>query len=294
MSDLGIRREANRNLERENRDEYDALRTFDSTGDATGLAAARPHTYRAICAHLLIEKKANVTPNTLAVVDRVSRLSYCALNEAANRVANYLNTMGVGMHARVGLCLDRSADAIVAVLGILKAGASYVPLERGYPAARLVAMINDAGLVLIITDSQCQSCLPPSTCQTLLLDGAASDIRRQQSANLQSVVTLASEAYIGYTSGSSGDPKGVVHTHRHLVHRIPDINAGDVCSMNVSLSFAFSLVRLFPPLFCGATLVIVQDSEVKDVEAFSLLVEREAITNIALVPSLLSQLVLAN
>src|SRR5579871_376343 len=247
--------------------------------------------YPLACAHEQIDEQAYKNPDHIALVYKDNRVSYASLTERSNRIARYLQKLGIGPETMVGLCLERSADAIIALLGILKAGGAYVPLDPDLPQDRLNQMIRDAGLPLIVTTSKLIRYLPASVSRLICLDKDFVHFDLESSDRVESMVGLENAAYVCFTSGSTGVPKGVVHTHRQLIHYRPPVSEGNIWILNVALNFGFSMARLFPPLFSGLPLVIVPDEKSTGADELVGLIEREKVTNIGLVPSALEQLI---
>lgn len=163
----------------------------------------------------LIEAQAKRTPNAVAAVFGPERISYRELDRGSNRFARYFKTHGIGEGARVGLCLPRSFEMLMAVLGILKTGAAYVPLDAAYPRERLEMMLEDAGLQALLTHSSLLSSLPASPHPTcLILDAEAQQITRESDAPLDRLPRQDRLIYLTYTSGSTGKPKGIEMTQR--------------------------------------------------------------------------------
>jgi amino acid adenylation domain-containing protein len=235
----------------------------------------------------LVARQAQRFPSRSALVCNGHTLDYASLNCQANQLGSFLRNRGISRGALVGLCLERSLDEVIGLLAILKAGGVYVPLDPDLPPERLSFMIQDAGLQLTLSKRAFVERLSHVATSIVCVDEIKRDVARESTADFESNVSADMPAYVSYTSGSTGKPKGVIHSHRHLVHRMPTMEESDVCCLNVSLSFAFSLVRLFPPLFLGAKLVLIPNDVLKDPRRLARLIELEQITNIGLVPSVL-------
>ena len=148
------------------------------------------------------------------------RLSYGELDAASNRLAHHLRGLGVGAESIVGLCIERSAAMLVGLLGILKAGAAYLPLDPGYPAERLGFMLSDAGATVLVTQSALVGRVAADAHVRLLcLDGDAAALARQPASACRPALHPDNPAYVIYTSGSTGTPKGVVVSHRNVLNR---------------------------------------------------------------------------
>jgi natural product biosynthesis luciferase-like monooxygenase protein len=214
------------------------------------------------CVHTLIEEQVARTPDAIALADGVSTLSYRELDERANRLAHRLVTMGVQPDARVGVCMERSADVVVAVVGVLKAGGAYVPLDPDYPVERLEYMAHDAGLVALITADGVGASLAPHGVRVVDLTRDAESLGEQSSKRPAVDVGAENLAYVIYTSGSTGRPKGVMIEHRNVVNffaamddRVPRSDGGTWLAVT-SLAFDISVLELLWPLTRGFKVVV--------------------------------------
>ncbi|MBI3405302.1 MAG: amino acid adenylation domain-containing protein [Acidobacteria bacterium] len=241
----------------------------------------------------LFEAQAARTPKSAAVIDGKSRLTFSELNERANQLAHYLNSKGVGPETLVSLCLERSASAIVGLLGILKAGGAYVPLDPAYPRERLQFMLDDSGATFLLTDSRMMGRIGKGAATTIQLDADSKAIEKESKENPPGSVSAENLAYVIYTSGSTGQPKGVQATHGASLNRFHwmwskfPFQQDDVCCQKTSLSFVDSVWELFGPLLQGVPTVILSDEQVKDPRAFTEALAQNRVTRIVLVPSLL-------
>ena len=169
-----------------------------------------------MCVHHLFEAQAEHTPDTVAVVFEDTPLTFQDLNRRANQLAHYLRRLGVGPDTLVGLCVARSLEMVIGVLGILKAGGAYVPLDPTYPPERLTFMLEDAKAWVLLTQQQLLKDLPRHGARVVCLDTDWQSLSRESEENPCSGVTAENLAYTIYTSGSTGKPKGVAMTHRPL------------------------------------------------------------------------------
>ncbi|MEH2298293.1 MAG: amino acid adenylation domain-containing protein [Nostoc sp.] len=215
-----------------------------------------------ICIHQLFETQVEKTPDAIAVVFEEELISYRELNLRANQLAHYLQSLGVGSEVLVGLCVERSLEMVVGVLGILKAGGAYVPLDYAYPQERLAFMLQDAQVSVLLTQEKLKAGLPNHQAEIICLD-----------TNWQSIdygldnpthnITSNNLAYVIYTSGSTGQPKGVQIQHRSAVNLLnavakePGLTAEDTLLSVTSLSFDIAVSEIFLPLSVGAKLVLV-------------------------------------
>lgn len=212
--------------------------------------------------HELIEEQVTRTPNDTAVVFQDSSLSYEALNTEANQLAHYLIQQGVGVGSLVGVLMERSEHLPIALLGILKAGAAYVPLDPHYPLERLHFMIEDANVAAVLTDTHSASLISEAKTRLIPLDTLQGEIAKQNSHNPNTSVTARDLAYVIYTSGSTGKPKGVMVEHGNVVNFFTGMNerlqpsSKGVWLAVTSISFDISVLELFWTLTQGFTIVL--------------------------------------
>ena len=214
------------------------------------------------CAHVLIEEQVRRTPDAIALVDGINTLTYQKLDARANRLAHRLLALGVQADSRVGVCMERSVNLVVAVLGVLKAGGAYVPLDPDYPAERLEYMARDAGLVALVTADDVGSSLAPHGVPVVDLTADAESLADESSQRPAGNVTAENLAYVIYTSGSTGRPKGVMIEHRNVVNffaamedRVPHSDGGTWLAVT-SLAFDISVLELLWPLTRGFKVVV--------------------------------------
>lgn len=239
------------------------------------------------CIHELIERQAHRTPQAIALISGGLTVTYEELCARANQVAHHLCRRGAGAEAYIGVCLERSIDAAIALLGILKSGAAYVYLDPTHPDKRLQQLVQDCNPKWIVTDASHQGRFPdPSICITMAETG------NEEVSALHPNVDPDNAACLLYTSGSTAIPKGVVEIHRSLTARLtcgplPDMEAGDICCLNSSLGFGITASRLFLPLALGARLVIFSEEEVSDIQCFVRGIERHRVSSAFISPVLL-------
>ena len=233
----------------------------------TGLAAAEPE----LCLPEMIAAQARQNPDQVALIFEEQQLSYGDLNQRANQLAHYLQSLGVGSEVLVGLCVERSLEMVVGLLGILKAGGVYVPLDPSFPQARLAYMIADSGMRVLVTHRQLDQSLPVRPASIVHLDSDWSTIARQDTSNSKLPETPPENlAYVLYTSGSTGKPKGVAIPHAAVVNflrsmqREPGFSANDRLLAVTTLSFDIAGLELYLPLVSGGTTVIASREDTYD------------------------------
>ncbi|BAL88453.1 putative NRPS [Actinoplanes missouriensis 431] len=241
--------------------------------------------------HELIARQAAITPTLVAVSDQEEELRYQDLDERANQLAHRLLELGVKPEDRVALCLRRSSQMVVAMLGVLKAGAAYVPLDPQYPAERLTYMLTDSESTVLVSESALLDRLPADTVPTLLLDADYAGIAAQPRSRPPVEVGAGALAYIIYTSGSTGLPKGVLVAHRGVVNNLTwrqrtwPLRPGDPVLQNHPFSFDPSVWATFWPLMVGAECVISPPAKQLDPGALVRLIRDRRIVVYGAVPS---------
>ena len=217
------------------------------------------------CVHELFQKQAERSPEAIAVVAKDRQFTYAELNARANQLARFLKRFGVGPDSLVGLCVERSPEMMVGILGILKAGAGYVPLDPTYPSERLSFMVQDANIFVLLTQSHLLDTLPQHNGPRLSLDSDWDIIAKEKKENPVSRATPENLAYVIYTSGSTGQPKGVMVPHRGLVNYLSwcteayEVAKGCGAPVHSSISFDLTITSLFSPLMVGRSVFLVAD-----------------------------------
>ncbi|HYY97547.1 MAG TPA: AMP-binding protein, partial [Pyrinomonadaceae bacterium] len=212
--------------------------------------------------HELFEEQAARVPERVALVHESAQLNYAELNARANRLARHLRSLGVGAESRVGVFLERSAEAIVSLLAVLKAGGAYVPLDPSYPRERLSFMSEDTGVRVILTSESLAGRLPETDARVVRLDSEREEIASQSAEDLPATSTPDNLAYVIYTSGSTGRPKGVMVTHRAVVRLVRGANyvelTPDECVLQFApLAFDASTFEIWGALLNGARLAVM-------------------------------------
>ncbi|HKR95744.1 MAG TPA: AMP-binding protein, partial [Candidatus Angelobacter sp.] len=246
--------------------------------------------------HGLFEEQAARNPKALALIYE-EQVSYQELNEHANQIAHYLRGVGVRRGSRVGLCLERSVEAIVCMLGILKAGAAYVPLDPKYPKSRLNFLIQDADIQVLLTQIMLLQSMPENRKRLICIDSEAAAVLGQKTENPGSGASADDVAYIVYTSGSTGRPKGVAVSHgaagNHMQWITRECPLGENGRMlhKHSTSFDAALSEILQPLLSGATLVIAPPGAEYDSGALIQIMRKQQVSAIDAVPAMLKALI---
>jgi amino acid adenylation domain-containing protein len=226
------------------------------------------HSYPRACIHELFELQVEQSPGAIAVIYGDSHLTYRDLNQRANQLAWYLLKQGVGVELPVGVCIDRGPEMVIAVLAILKAGGTYVPLDSGLPDERLAFILGDVQPQVVLTMQKLRRDIFGKN--TVILDASLDEIAHQRKENPTNISGPQNLAYVMYTSGSTGKPKGVSIEHRSVVNllssmqRVPGLNSEDVLLAVTTLSFDIAGLEIYLPLISGARLVIARSEEVVD------------------------------
>ncbi|HEX7175266.1 MAG TPA: amino acid adenylation domain-containing protein [Pyrinomonadaceae bacterium] len=267
----------------------EAERRLLSEFNDTAVAFPPPH-----CIHQIFEEQVELTPDAVALVFEEEQLTYRELNRRANQLAHHLRSFGVGPDVPVGICMGRSIETIIAVLGTLKAGGAYLPLDPVYPAERLAFMLEDCQASVLLTQSDLLGALPPGRARVLCLDDAREELNGESDANPRSGVAEENLGYIIYTSGSTGRPKGVSLPQRALVNLLrwhcATLRPGARTLQFASLSFDASFHEIFAALFTGGTLYLMQEGLRRDMNALAVLMRDQAIEKIILPVVVLQEL----
>jgi amino acid adenylation domain-containing protein len=251
--------------------------------------------YPQVCLHELFEAQVRRTPQAIALEYQSQQLSFAALDARANQLAHYLRAQGVGPDTRVGLCVERSLEMVIGILGILKAGGAYAPLDPSYPTQRLAYMLEDCAPAVLLLQSSVQGMLPWQG-KSLCLDTQWDEVAQYPSSTLspaQLGLTLEHLAYVIYTSGSTGKPKGVMNHHRGLVNRLwwaqqeYQVGPADRLLQKTPFSFDVSVWELLLPMLSGARLVMARPGGHLDPQYLSEVLQERQITMVHFVPSML-------
>ncbi len=256
--------------------------------------AARPEPS---CLHKLFEAQVERTSDSVAIETAGERISYRELDERANRLAAYLRACGVRLEDRIGVCLERSSEMIVALLGVLKAGAAYLPLDPTYPRERLAFMVQDAGIKLLLTNGSATGALPEQNDVAVLrLDTQWEEISGVSEDVASPTTDPRNAAYVIYTSGSTGQPKGVLVEHRGVCNMIAvqtrafAVQPESRVLQFASFGFDASVSEIFMALTVGATLYLADTELLAAPAALAQLINEQGITIVTLPPVVLNLL----
>jgi amino acid adenylation domain-containing protein len=236
------------------------------------------------CMHHLFEAQAERTPLATAAAFEAHEMSYRELNRRANQIAHYLQGLGVGPEVKVGIFMDRSLDMLAGLLGIIKAGGAFVPLDPTYPKRRLAFLYEDAAISVLLTEQRLADSLPDYRGKVVCLDSDAGIIERQSAHNPTSAAGPDNLAYVIYTSGSTGRPKGVAVAHGALVNFSLDaieqfaLTASDRVLQFASMSFDVAIEEITPALLCGAAVIMRDQRQLASPADLTRVIYQERVT----------------
>ena len=251
------------------------------------------------CIHQLFEEQVERNPHNVAVVFENQSLTYRELNSHANQLAYYLQELGVKSDTLVGICVERSLEMIVGILGILKAGGAYVSLDPDYPQERLSFMLEDSQVKILITQAKLAESIPEHQAQLICLDTELEKIAQNITSNPENKSEPENLTYTIYTSGSTGKPKGVLVNHANVVRLFAatdswyHFNSQDVWTLFHSYAFDFSVWEMWGALLYGGRLVIVPYLVTRSPESFYELLCQEKVTILNQTPTAFRQLIQA-
>ncbi|MBD6620280.1 amino acid adenylation domain-containing protein [Komarekiella sp. 'clone 1'] len=247
------------------------------------------------CIHQLFEEQVQRTPDAVAVVFENQQLTYQQLNCQANSLAHYLKSLGVGADVLVGICVERSLEMIVGLLGILKAGGAYVPLDPEYPQERLSFMLADTQLKVLLTQENLVESLPEHQARVVCLETEWQSFKQVNQDNLNSTVSSKNLAYVIYTSGSTGTPKGVLVTHQAVNRLVFNTNyiqltPHDCVAQAANIAFDAATFEIWGALLHGAKLVILNQFVLLIPKEFAVNMRSHEISVLFLTTALFNQL----
>ena len=252
------------------------------------------------CIHQTFESQVTRTPDAVAVVFEDEQLTYGELNHRADQLARCLKKCGVGPDVVVGILLDRSLETICGMLGVLKAGGAYLPLDPSLPQERIRFMLEDAQAKVLLTRQQLSDEFSGHVAHTVLIDSSWDNIALEEDENEKGAADVSNLVYVIYTSGSTGRPKGVAVEHRQLVNyvnsivEILDLPAGSSFATVSTFAADLGNTAIFPALCNGGTLHIISEERAVDPEAIADYVQRHSIDLLKIVPSHLKALLSAS
>ncbi|RNB59090.1 amino acid adenylation domain-containing protein [Brevibacillus gelatini] len=247
-----------------------------------------------LCVHHAFERQVEKTPNTVAVAYHDVELTYAQLNERANQLAHRLVSEGVKPDTLVGICTERSPDMIIAILGVMKSGAAYVPIDPAHPRERIAYMIADSQARVLLTQQSLIEMLPETVANVICLD--SDELADEPVENVASEATERNLAYVIYTSGSTGQPKGVMVEHHsvmnmaHALIEAFDIQPTSRVLQFTSFSFDVSISEIAMALLAGATLVIADRESLMPGPELIHVLREQRITAVSMVSSVLAAL----
>ncbi|MEH2271375.1 MAG: amino acid adenylation domain-containing protein [Nostoc sp.] len=247
------------------------------------------------CIHRLFEEQVEKTPDAVALVYEKQNLSYRELNNRANQLAHYLQTLGVKPEVRVGICIERSLLMAIGILAILKAGGAYIPLDPAYPSERLTFMMEDVQTTILLTHNHLCDRLPIHNQIVVNLDSDWEIIAQHSEDNLLSEVNLENLAYIIYTSGSTGTPKGTEITHRSIIGFMFGVDyihldAEQIWLQHSSISWDALTLELWPPLLYGGRCVLYP-GKIPTPEDLSRIIQEQGVNTLFLTTALFNLMI---
>ncbi|MDM8560647.1 non-ribosomal peptide synthase/polyketide synthase [Candidatus Parabeggiatoa sp. HSG14] len=247
----------------------------------------------------LFEAQVEKTPETVAVVFADQQLTYQELNVQANQLAHHLQTLGIGADVLVGLCVERSLEMVIGVLGILKTGGAYFSLDSSYPKDNLAFMLEDSQISVLLTEEKLVNKLPEHNARVVFLENIATNnhfiTQKSRKENLISHVTADNLAYVSYTSGSTGRPKGVCINQRSVIRLVKNTNYASFTADQIFLQFAplafdASTLEIWGPLLNGAKLIIMPP-QTPSLEELGRVIRQHKVTTLWLTAGLFNQMV---
>ena len=247
------------------------------------------------CIHQLFEEQVKKSPNAIAVVFQEQELTYQELNNRANRLAHYLISLGVKPETLVGICVERSLEMIVGLLGILKAGGAYMPIDPSYPVERIAYMLEDSAVEILLTQERLLESLPVNTSKLVCLDKDWEQIKQYSDNNPVTSVSSDNLAYVIYTSGSTGKPKGVLILQKGVIRLVKQTNyinltPEDRIAQVANFAFDAATFEIWGALLNGARLVLIAQDIILSPEQFAVHIYEQAISILHLTTALFNNI----
>ncbi|MBE9224380.1 amino acid adenylation domain-containing protein [Phormidium sp. LEGE 05292] len=251
--------------------------------------------YQYKCVHKLFEEQVEKSPDAIALVYEEQQLTYRELNNRANQLAHYLQTLGVQPEVKVGICVERSLLMVIGILGILKAGGAYIPLDPAFPSERLEFMMEDAQITILLTQNHLQDRLPINNKTVVKLDCDWNRIAQQTQDNLLTKVTPENLAYIIYTSGTTGNPKGSEVPHRSFIGFMfgvdyIQLDTEQIWLQHSSISWDALTLELWPPLLYGGRCVLYP-GQIPTPEDLSKIIQEQNVNTLFLTTALFNYII---
>ncbi|HET9364398.1 MAG TPA: AMP-binding protein, partial [Candidatus Angelobacter sp.] len=248
------------------------------------------------CIHELFTQKAFLTPEAEAVTFDDRSLTYAELDGYSNQIAHYLRSVVVGPEVIVALCIERSLEMIAGILGILKAGGAYLPLDKSYPAEHIGYLLKDASAPVVLTSDKTKDLFAAFDVQTVKIDFQAPNIAGQPSTAPVNTAEAENLAYVMYTSGSSGTPKGVGVTHRNISRLVLNTNyvkisADDVFLQLAPVTFDAATFEIWGALLNGAKLALYPPEQTLDLLKLKSIIHKAGVTILWLTAGLFNSIV---
>jgi amino acid adenylation domain-containing protein/non-ribosomal peptide synthase protein (TIGR01720 family) len=243
----------------------------------------------------LFETQAAASPQKIALSFENEQISYQELNAKSNQLAHYLRQRGAKAEMLIPICLERGPKMIIGILGILKSGAAYVPIDSDYPQSRISYILNDTEARLVVSDQQIKAKIIGRQTEIIDIESDWSEIAKQPETNLERTVGLNNLAYLIYTSGSTGEPKGIMIEHKSMLNYVLmfkeyfSVSENDYVLQQYSIAFDASLEEIFPTLITGATLGIIKEGG-RDIETIKENIENNKATILSVTPAILEAL----
>jgi amino acid adenylation domain-containing protein len=248
------------------------------------------------CVHQLFERQAAKTPDEVVMTCEDRTLTYDELNRGANQLGHYLQRQGIGPEEIVGVVMERSLEAVIVLYGILKTGGAYVAIDPHYPESRIMDIIMQTGISLIIARKEHASMMDAAGIEVIDYDAAPSLLQKESVCNILSGVTLDNLAYVTFTSGTGGKPKGIMGTHRSIVNGFAHAyferdREGETCCLMAPLSFAASVFTMLLPPCWQIPVVVIPEGLEREPWYVAQAIAKHRVTSMVMVPSLFRQLI---